>query len=81
MTRGSEISTKSYKLLKKTIQVWKGKHAQTQPRMNRVAAWNPPTDKIPKGSEALRSKGRISNFADGSTRAPCPHDARISPCA
>ena len=34
--------------------------------MNLVAAWNPPTDKIPKGSEALRSKGRISNFADGS---------------
>ena len=33
----SEISTKSYKLLKKTIQVWKGKY-QTQRRMNLVAA-------------------------------------------
>ena len=31
-------STKSYKLLKKTRQVWKGKYAQTQPRMNLVAA-------------------------------------------
>ena len=25
------------------------RNAQTQPRMNLVAAWNPPTDKIPKG--------------------------------